>query len=282
MKAALNLSMSLAISIALLPVQGMAQVDLSGHWVKTNQEDHASESEIGDYSGLPVNEVARMRADTWNPERLFLPEHQCEPHPAPYAPVGPANLRITPEVNPYTQDIVAWHIVLHWMEMHRVIWMDGREHPPAWAPPTWNGFSTGEWNGDTLTVTTTHIKPAWIRRNGLPQSNQAVLREHWMVHDDVLTLVSVLQDPVYLTEPLIRTLTWMPGPGYQIGSYPCHATVEVEHPEGYVPFYLPGQNNMLQDNVLSEHGFPAEAVRGGANTTRPEYAETLKSLMEGQ
>ena len=52
----------------------------------------------------------------------------------------------------------------------RIIWLDGREHPPAEAPHTWMGFSTGEWHGRVLKVRTTHIKQGWHRRNGLPMS----------------------------------------------------------------------------------------------------------------
>jgi hypothetical protein len=272
------------VLLALLPAMAspaLAQVDLSGHWIKPNHEEHASEASIGDYSGLPINEAARVKADTWNPERWGMPEHQCEPHPAPYAPVGPANMRIWSEVDPDTQEIVAWHIVMHWMEMHRTIWMDGRPHPAEWAPHTWMGFSTGRWEGDMLTVTTTHIKAGWIRRNGLPQSDRAVLRERWLRHGNVLTLVSILEDPVYLTEPLIRTLSWEPGLGYQVGSYPCDISVEVDHPEGHVPFNLPGQNPYLEEYAVT-HRLPLEAVRGGAEMTRPEYADTLRRLMDAR
>ena len=34
-------------------------------------------------------------------------------------------------------------------QQRRTIWMDGRPHPPEYAPHTFMGFSTGEWNGDT-------------------------------------------------------------------------------------------------------------------------------------
>jgi hypothetical protein len=256
-----------------------AQLDLSGHWVKPNHEDHAGDASIGDYTGLPINEAARVKADTWNSERWGMPEHQCEPHPVTYAPVGPANLRILPIIDPQTQDVVAWDVVMHWMEMHRTIWMDGRPHPPEWAAHTWMGFSTGRWEGDVLTVTTTHIKAGWIRRNGLPHSDQAVLREHWVRTGSLLTLISVVNDPIYLTEPLIRTLSWELSPGYQVGSYPCDVSVEVDHPEGHVPFNLPGRNPYLTE-YASQHRLPMEAVRGGAATTRPEYAEQLRRTTE--
>jgi len=41
--------------------------------------------------------------------------------------------------------------------------MDGRPHPPEYAAHTWQGFSTGKWDGDVLTVTTTHLKIGWIQ-----------------------------------------------------------------------------------------------------------------------
>jgi len=72
----------------------------------------------------------------------------------------------------------------------------------------WQGFSTGKWDGDMLTVTTTHLKMGWIRRNGIPRSDKAVLTEHFVRHDDTLTLIAVIQDPVYLTEPFVRTTNW--------------------------------------------------------------------------
>ncbi len=264
----------------LLANGALAQKDISGHWTQTNSEQRYSDTGIGNYSGLPVNEAARIRADTWSPERLFMPIHQCEPHPAPYTPVGPAGLRIQAVIDRRTQETIAWRMAAHWMENERTVWMDGREHPPEWAQHTWNGFSTGEWNGDMLSVTTTHLKQAWIRRNGAPQSDRAVLREHWVVNDDVLTLVTVLQDPVYLTEPLIRSMTWVRNPGYLIGSYTCHITVEVLYPRGYVPFNLPGQNTMLMDNEPARWGMPQEVIRGGARTLLPEYAEELKTYLQ--
>ena len=53
-------------------------------------------------------------------------------------------------------------------QQRRTIWMDGRPHPPEYAPHTFMGFSTGEWNGDILTITTTHIKAGYFRRSGMP------------------------------------------------------------------------------------------------------------------
>ena len=85
--------------------------------------------EIGDYVGL-----ARQRRCA--PARGFLgrgkwtvPERQCEPHPADYAPRGPASLRIGSTVDPISQDVISWDITVMWMLPQRTIYMDGRPHP---------------------------------------------------------------------------------------------------------------------------------------------------------
>jgi hypothetical protein len=48
--------------------------------------------------------------------------------------------------------------------------------------------------------------------------------------------------------------------------------------KGDVPFYLPGQNQFLQD-YAKLYGLPFEAVFGGAPTTSPDYLPTLQRLM---
>jgi hypothetical protein len=81
-------------------------------------------------------------------------------------------------------------------EVLRTIWMDGRAHPPEHALHTWNGFSTGEWIGDTLNITTTHIKEGFLRRNGVPNSDKAVVTEYVTLVEDFLVDVVVVRDPV--------------------------------------------------------------------------------------
>ena len=84
--------------------------------------------------------------------------------------------------------------------------MDGRPHPPAWAPHTFRGFSTGRFVGNALVVRTTHMKNGALRRgNGVPQSDQATLTEFFVRHGDHLTNVTVVTDPVFLSEPMVRS-----------------------------------------------------------------------------
>ena len=261
------------LATVMLTLPAFAQVDPSGEWAPRFHEDQPERipgPEIGDYLGLPINDAARLRADSWDASLLTLPEHQCKPHPADYSPRGPANLRITKEVDKESQEIIAFHTHISWQAPERTIWMDGREHPPDYAAHTWQGFSTGKWEGDTLTVTTTHLKAGWIRRNGVPRSDRATLTEHWIRHGDYLTLISIVNDPVYLTEPFIRTTNWILDPRQQITPYPCDAVVEIERPKGTVPHHLPGTNKFLSE-FPKKYGIPETAARGGAETTYPEY-----------
>ncbi|HEY4360836.1 MAG TPA: MBL fold metallo-hydrolase [Bryobacteraceae bacterium] len=261
----------LVFLLAALPA--VAQIDLSGEYAPLFHEDQPERipgPEIGDYLGLPITDAARMRGDIWDASILTLPEHQCKPHPADYGPRGPANIRLWKEVDHDTQQIVAWHTHISWQAPERTIWMDGRAHPPEWAPHTWQGFSTGVWDGDVLTVTTTHLKIGWVRRNGIPRSDRATLVEHWIRHGDHLTLVSIVNDPVYLTEPFVRTTDFMMDLRQRIDPYPCESVVEVPRAKGEVPAHLPGANPFLTE-FRDRLKLPANAVRGGAQTMYPEY-----------
>jgi hypothetical protein len=272
-----KLTASLFLLAALASAPAWAQIDPSGEWAPRFHEDQPERipgPDIGDYLGLPINDAARMRGDTWDASLLTLPEHQCKPHPADYGPRGPANLRIWKEVDTASQKLVAYHTHISWQAPERTIYMDGRPHPPEYAAHTWQGFSTGKWEGDMLTVTTTHLKIGWIRRNGIPRSDKATLTEHWVRHGEYLTLISIVSDPVYLTEPFIRTTNWVADPRQNIAPYPCESVTEVVRPEGVVPHHLPDTNTFLGE-FPAKYGLPAEATRGGAETMYPEYRQKI-------
>ena len=133
---------------------------LSGEWAGRAHEDALARGagpEIGDYTGLPLNDAGRPKAESWEAGILSTRERQCIPHVVTYAMRGPANLRMWKETDPFTGQIVAYRIYGTYGRP-RTIWMDGRPRPSEFAPHTWAGFSTGTWEGNKLTVTTTHIK----------------------------------------------------------------------------------------------------------------------------
>ena len=271
----------------VLSAPASAQIDFSGEW-RALAHEAGGDPLIGDYLGLPINADGRAVADAWDPSVLTLPELQCRPHPIPYAeqtPGNPANamFRWWKVIDSVTQSTIAYRKRGAWMEPERTIWMDGRPHPPAYAPHLWQGFSTGEWIGNTLKVTTTHVKEGFIRRNGVPVSDQTTVTEYFVRHGNYLTSTLYIQDPVYLEEPLVVTGTWILDP--TIGPvlqqrYPCgpnEIIVEIERPEGEVPHYLPGANKLLRE-FAAKSGLPFDATRGGAESIYPEYAQKIRSM----
>jgi glyoxylase-like metal-dependent hydrolase (beta-lactamase superfamily II) len=187
-----------------------AGIDISGSWYPLPFQDSGlitASGALAEYGGIPLNEAGRLYALAWNPSRIQGRQHQCMGYVPPYTYNQPGNLRFWEERDPYTQRLVAikhyWQIA----EGTRTIWMDDRPHPPAYAQHTWAGFSTGKYEGNELTVYTTHLKRGWIRANGLAQSDEATLVEHFIRHGDRITYLSVVNDPVYLDEPFSRTYT---------------------------------------------------------------------------
>ncbi|MGA2719731.1 MAG: hypothetical protein ABSF78_12265 [Candidatus Acidiferrales bacterium] len=256
-----------------------AQVDLAGEWTENLHEDMPERGDvaIGDYLSLPINDATRMRADTWDAEQWTMVEHLCHAHPLDYAPRGPSQMRIWSDVDPLTQGVSAWHTIISYMLPERTIYMDGRPHPPEWAAHTWQGFSTGEWVGDMLKVTTTHLKEGYFRRNGLARSEKATVTEYFIRYPTTLTLVTIVEDPVYLTEPFIITSDWIQDIGRQLSPNFCISSVEIDHPKGWVAYHLPGENPWLNE-YSQRTGVPYEAVRGGAETMYPEYQKKLEKM----
>jgi hypothetical protein len=254
-------------------------LDLSGNWGPLFHEDAMERGpgpELVNYLGIPITERARLAGLSYDASRFTVPEHQCEVHVVSYIYRGPLNLRIWEERDPVSQQLIAIKNYIDNYEQTRTIWMDGRPHPSPNAPHTWMGFSTGKWEGNILTVQTTHIKRGWLRRNGLRASDQATLTEHFIRHGDHLTHVSIVTDPDSLTEPFIRTQDFVPRSlNGEAWLYPCDAVVEIERPRGAVPNYLPGQNPFVSE-FATKYKIPVEAALGGAETMYPEYRLKLK------
>jgi hypothetical protein len=159
--------------------------------------------------------------------------------------------------------------------------MDGRAHPPANALHTWSGFSTGEWDGDVLVVTTTHLKEAYLRRSGLMHSDRATIRTRYRRMGDFLQATSIVYDPVMMTEPYVRsTMMWVLDPALPMSPYPCEEATETALARGHVPHFLPGKSPLpgLQKDLTDRFGTPYEPRLGGAATMYPEYIAKMKTM----
>ena len=282
-----NVSRIAGLLFVLLTVAGtpaFAQMDLTGVWNPIMHEDateRAPGPSVGDYLGLPINDAGRMRGDTWNASILTLSEHTCKPHPSTYGPRGVGGMRIRYHHDNTTENLVKIDAQIQWMEQFREIWMDGRPHPPAYAAHTWQGFSTGRFDGNVLVVTTTHLKAGWIRRNGIALSDRATMVERFLRHGNYLTHTSIITDPVYLSEPIVRTNGFQLNPNaITVQPYPCLPAVEVVHQRGDVPHFLPGTSGYVEE-FAKKNNLSTEAVRGGAETAYPEFMKKARPAGSG-
>ena len=251
----------------------VAQMDFAGEWAPVQDEDNTGNPHIGEFIGIPMNEAGRLRSEAWSSSYMTLPEWQCRPHGAMYISRGPSQVRIWKEVDPVSRQITAWHA--EWLRsIDNPYYMDGRAQPSELAPHTWGGFSTATYEGEMLKITTTHLKEDYYRRNGVPSSDRATLTQYWIRRGDYLTWVTIAYDPIYLTEPMIRSSEYRLALNQQIPPYPCTVVDEVDRPKGVVPHELPGTNPYLGE-FGQKYDIPIEATGGGAASMYPELERKI-------
>ena len=251
----------------------VAQMDFAGEWAPVQDEDNTGNPHIGEFIGIPMSEAGRLRSEAWSSSYMTLPEWQCRPHGAMYISRGPSQVRIWKEVDPVSRQITAWHA--EWLRsIDNPYYMDGRAQPSELAPHTWGGFSTATYEGEMLKITTTHLKEDYYRRNGVPSSDRATLTQYWIRRGDYLTWVTIAYDPIYLTEPMIRSSEYRLALNQQIPPYPCTVVDEVDRPKGVVPHELPGTNPYLGE-FGQKYDIPIEATGGGAASMYPELERKI-------
>jgi glyoxylase-like metal-dependent hydrolase (beta-lactamase superfamily II) len=260
--------------------------DISGYWTGAMFEDALERGpgpELADFGGFPINEAARLFALSYNPSRLTLRHHQCDGYVAPYSVRSIGNARAWEERDPINQRLIAIHWYNQTFEGHRIFWMDGRPHPPAFASHSWMGFSTGTFIGNALVVRTTHLKQGWLRRNGLPESDQVTLVEFFVRHGDHLTYTSVVSDPVYLTEPQVRTTDFFRQPvDHGAWLFACDDGEQIlGRAPDQVPNYLFGGNPFVRE-YADKYKIPLAASMGGAETMYPEFAQKLRTVADSE
>jgi hypothetical protein len=258
-----------------LGAPAFAQMDFAGDWAPVQDEDNTGNPYVAEFLGIPMSPAALLRGEAWSGSYMTLPEWQCRPHGAMYISRGPSQVRIWKEIDPVTRQITAYHA--EWLRsIDNPYYMDGRPHPSDLALHTWGGFSTAEFQGEMLKINTTHLKEDYYRRNGAPSSDRATLTQYWIRRGDILTWVTIAYDPVYLTEPMIRSSEYRLAPNQQIPPYPCDAVEEVVRAKGVVPHELPGKNSFLGE-FGKKYNLPLEVTLGGPQTMYPELARKIEA-----
>jgi hypothetical protein len=261
--------------VALAAPEASAQFDFTGSWAPLATEDVQNDSLPVDYLGLALTEEGRTRALSYDESQKSMIERQCAGWGATYGVLGPFGLRVTSQIDPVTNHVIAYSIGAweDWNEM--IIWMDGRLRPSVNALHTQAGFTTGQWEGNALVARTTHAKAGFIRKQGVPLTDHAIVDWRFFRHDNVLTVLMIATDPVYLEEPEIVTKSFRLSPtplDYRMG---CVTAFEGREPGASVPHYAPDKNPFA-DELAKLYNIPQDAVMGRRETLYPEYRKKIK------
>lgn len=273
----------MCLAVMLYAGQASAQTDLSGAWAPYDSPNFLHQA-IGpfpmDFTGIPLNQEGRAAAAAASADEREELQRQCAPWLPWYTVEGPFGVQFRPITDPISGYVVAWYIAGILDRMPMTIWMDHRAPPPPLALHTYGGFTTGEWRGDTLVTTTTHLNDGTLTRNGAPSSNQATFTMFITRHENLLTITGVVHDPVYLDGPYIRPRTFKLNPAANQNEVfvRCSPAEIVEGiSDGYhSATHLPGKNPALL-YMQRNYNIPLEAAQGGAQTIYPDYRNKLKS-----
>jgi len=260
----------------LIASPAFAQVDLSGSWGATNNEDLAGDSVPVDYTGIPLNPEGRIRALSYNESQYSMIERQCQGLPVFYFVQGPFGLKIWSDTEPVKGTTISYTVGAWENRAPFVIWMDGRPHPSKYAEHTRGGFTTGHWEGNTLVAYTTHMKAGFIRKVGPPISDETTMTTRFYRHGDVLTVLAIVEDPIYLAEPQIMTRSFqLQTADLSPVGPPCVSAYQGRMPGESVPHFIPEQNPFVEE-MTTRYGVPRDAALGMPETLYPEYRKKMK------
>jgi hypothetical protein len=194
----------------------------------------------GDTASIPINGAARKLADAWDPARDEAAGLQCKAYGAPAVMRVPGRLHIT------WQDENTLKIDTDAGSQTRLFHFGAA--PPR-GEPSWQGESIARWEASgpvplgiplgmapragarsrSLEVTTTNLRPGYLRKNGVLYSANTALTEYYdrfrePSGDEWMTITSIVTDPTYLAVPFVTTTDFRREPdGSRFRPEPCSA-----------------------------------------------------------
>jgi hypothetical protein len=222
--------------------QAMAPVDLTGYWVSVVSEDwqwRMITPPKGDVASLPLNPEGTRLANQWDPAQ----EGSCKAYGAAAIMRMPGRVHITWEGDSTLK------IDTDAGQQTRRLRFNANAAPPA--ARDLQGHSRAQWEitgqaagsgaeggagsagrpparWATLKVVTTNMRAGWLRKNGVPYSDNAVMTEYFDRFsdgvDEWFTVTTMIEDPTYLTQPLVVSSNFKKEPdGSKFMPSPCKA-----------------------------------------------------------
>jgi hypothetical protein len=201
----------------------------------------------GDYQGVQLTAEAAKLADAWDPARDEAAGEQCKSYGAPAIMSVPGRIHIT------WQDDNTLKVDTDAGQQTRLLRF-GSAQAAADTQRTWQGVSQAQWllprpnvplqlrpadraadtpaarpTGGSLQVVTKNIRGGYLRKNGVPYSENAVMTEYWDLYkrpngEEWLTITTQLDDPQYLRAPRLTAPLFKKEPnGSKWEPTPCSA-----------------------------------------------------------
>ena len=224
---------------AAVSAKASAPVDLTGYWVAMVTEEwryRMMTPPKGDYSRVPMTEEARKVAAAWDPAADEASGNQCKAYGAAAIMRVPTRLHVT------WADDNTLRVETDAGTQTRLFYFHA---PPRSNQRTWQGQSVAQWEAPgvgpmarpaaptskakSLKVVTTNLRSGYLRRNGVPYSENAAVTEYFDVAPlpnggQVLLVTSKVEDPQYLQQPFILSSQFKKEPdGSKWDPTPCAA-----------------------------------------------------------
>jgi hypothetical protein len=180
-----------------------APVDMTGYWVALVTEDwrvRMVTPRKGDYPAVPMTEQARKIANAWDPVADEASGDPCKAYGAAAIMRLPARFHISWQDDHTLRvdsDAGIQTRLFHFNSLRSSLGERTRQ-----------GYSIAQWQSVALKVATTNLSPGYLRKNGIPYSENAVVTEYFDIapHPNggqVLLVTTVVDDPQYLQQPFI-------------------------------------------------------------------------------
>jgi len=195
--------------------RGRAPIDLTGYWVSIVNEDwrwRMVTPPKGDVASVPLNAEGTKVANAWDPAT----DGSCLAY-------GAAGLmRIPTRLNVTWQDDQTIKIETDAGQQTRMLRFDAGTPP---AQRSLQGYSVAQWETPpagrgggapqaprfgNLKVTTTNLTAGWLRKNGVPYSENATVTEYFdrfqaPNKDEWLVVTTIVSDPKYLQQDFVTS-----------------------------------------------------------------------------